>query len=169
MCRHADDTTFHACDSDLKDLIPRFKHDSLQTIEWFQANSMKLNKEKCHLLIPGHKHELLWANIGWSKTWEYGKQKLLGIVIHRNLRFDEYILSQCKKSGRKLSVLVRICISLVIALLHERALKIVYNDNVSWFENLLQSDQSVSIHHKNIRLLGIELYKTDYNYLNNEI
>ena len=75
---------------------------------------MKLNEEKCHLLIPGHKHELLWANIGWSKTWECGKQKLLGIVIHRNLRFDEYILSQCKKSGRKLSVLVRICIFMTI-------------------------------------------------------
>ena len=47
--------------------------------------------------------------------------------------------------------------------LHERAIRIAYNDNVSPFEDLLQRDQSVSIHHRNIRLLGIELYKTRNN------
>ena len=47
--------------------------------------------------------------------------------------------------------------------MHERALRIVYNDNVSSFEDLLQRDQSVSIHHRNVCLLGIELYKTRNN------
>ena len=47
--------------------------------------------------------------------------------------------------------------------LHKRALTIVYNDNVSSFEDLLYRDQSVSIHHRNIRLLAIELYKTRNN------
>ena len=42
--------------------------------------------------------------------------------------------------------------------LRERALRIVYSDNESTFEDLLKKDNSVSIHHKNIRLLGIELY-----------
>ena len=41
--------------------------------------------------------------------------------------------------------------------LHERALRIVYNDNELTFEDLLKKDNSVSIHHTNIRLLGIEL------------
>ena len=47
--------------------------------------------------------------------------------------------------------------------LHERALRIVYNDTVSSFEDLLQGDQSVSIHQRNIRLSGIELHKTKNN------
>ena len=47
--------------------------------------------------------------------------------------------------------------------LHERALRIVYNDNESTFEDLLKKDNSVSIHHKNIRLLGIELCKVKNN------
>ena len=34
VCSYADDTTFHACDSDLKVLISRLEHDSLLTIEW---------------------------------------------------------------------------------------------------------------------------------------
>ena len=43
--------------------------------------------------------------------------------------------------------------------IHERALRIVYNDNESTSEDLLKKANSVSIHHKNIQLLGIELYK----------
>ena len=30
-------------------------------------------------------------------------------MIDQTLRFDKYILSQCKNTGRKLSVLTRIC------------------------------------------------------------
>ena len=41
LCNYADDTTFHACNSDLKDLITGLEHDSLLAIEWFQANHMK--------------------------------------------------------------------------------------------------------------------------------
>ena len=47
--------------------------------------------------------------------------------------------------------------------LHERALRIVYNDNEPTFEDLLKKDNSASIHHKNIRLLGIDLHKVKNN------
>ena len=50
--------------------------------------------------------------------------------------------------------------------LHERALRIVYNDYKSTFENLLELDNSLSIHHRNIRLLSIELYKVKHNLSN---
>ena len=49
--------TFYACDKDLRFLINRLKHDSLLAIEWFENNHMKLNQEKCHLLVSGYKHE----------------------------------------------------------------------------------------------------------------
>ena len=41
---------------------------------------------------------------------------------------------------------------------HERALRFVYPDHVSSFDELLKKDQSFSIHYKNISL-AIELYK----------
>ena len=44
-CNYADGTAFHACDSELKGLITRLEHDSSLTIEWFQANYIKINKE----------------------------------------------------------------------------------------------------------------------------
>ena len=50
--------------------------------------------------------------------------------------------------------------------LHERALRIVYNDYESTLENLFELDNSVSIHHRNIRLLSIKLYKVKHNLSN---
>ena len=102
VCNFADDTTFHACDSNLDDLIRRLEHDSILAIEWFESNYVKLNQDKCHFLLSGYKHEVMFANIGHSKIWENCTQKLLGIIIDRNLKFDEYILTQCKKLEEKL-------------------------------------------------------------------
>ena len=47
--------------------------------------------------------------------------------------------------------------------IHERSLRIVYNDDTSSFEELLRKDSSVSIHHRNVRALAIEMYKAKNN------
>ena len=67
ICNFADDATFFACDSDLKHLMERLKHDTKLAIEWFENNYMKLNEDKCHLLVAGHRYETLWANIGETR------------------------------------------------------------------------------------------------------
>ena len=43
--------------------------------------------------------------------------------------------------------------------LHKRALRIVYLDYTSSFEELLEKDKAVTIHQRNIQLLAIELFK----------
>ena len=52
--------------------------------------------------------------------------------------------------------------------LHERALRLVYNDYYSTFEELLEKDGSFTIHYYNIQTLCIELYKV-YNNLAHSI
>ena len=86
-------------------MIKRLEHDDFLAIEWFETNDMKLNKDKCHLLISGHKYENVWVKIGDEKNWESAKQKLLGIKIGRNLNFDDHVISLCYKAGRKLAML----------------------------------------------------------------
>ena len=49
--------------------------------------------------------------------------------------------------------------------LHERALRIVYADNVSTFDQLLAMDQSFCIHHQNIQRLLTEIYNVSGNSL----
>ena len=48
---------------------------------------MKLNHDKYQLLVSGYKYENIWAQIGEVKIWEILKEKLLGVVIGRDLRF----------------------------------------------------------------------------------
>ena len=92
-----------------EDLIRRLEHNSVLDIEWFGNNYMKLNQDECYFLLSGHKHEVLLAKIGHSKIWESCAQKLLGVIIDQNLKFDVYILTECKKAGRKIIVLVTVC------------------------------------------------------------
>ena len=51
------------------------------------------------------------------------------------------------------------CLNNKINRLHERCLRMIYNDKISNFEELLNKDNSVSIHHNNIHALAIEMYK----------
>ena len=69
---------------------------------------MKINTDKCHLLVSGYKHEHVWAKLGDKKIWEDKEVKLLGINIDNELKFDNHVLDICLKAGRKLSVLTRI-------------------------------------------------------------
>ena len=43
----------------------------------------------------------MWANIGQSQIWESKEQKLLGVIVDRDMKFDEYIQIQCKKSKKE--------------------------------------------------------------------
>ena len=43
--------------------------------------------------------------------------------------------------------------------IHERALRIVYNDFSTPFEELLAKDKSVTIHNQNLQQLAIEIFK----------
>ena len=47
----------------------------------------------------------------------------------------------------------------IIRNLHERCLRLIYNDKNPSYDKLLTKDGSVSIHHRNIKSLSTELSK----------
>ena len=47
--------------------------------------------------------------------------------------------------------------------IHERALRLAYNDYSSGFSSLSELDNSVTIHHRNILALSLEIYKSVNN------
>ena len=196
VCNFADDTTLYTCDMDLETVLRKLEHDSLLAIEWFEANYMKLNKDKCHLLVAGHKHEWVWAKIGEEIIWESNEVKLLGINIDRNLSFETHITNICKKANAKLTAIARYSrmlnfekvrtlikafvesqfaycplvwmfhnrkVHAKINALHKRALRILYHDDVSTFEELLAKAGEFSIHQRNIQFLAIEMFKAKNN------
>ena len=192
VCNYADDTTLHVCDDSLKQLISRLEHDSYLAINWFENNYMKLNTDKCHLMISGHKYENTFANIGDDIIWEENKVELLGITIDRQMNFESHMAKLIAKANNKLSVLTRMINFLdfpkrrillksffesqfnycslawmfhgrgtnnKINHLHERALRMVYNEYEISFEELLLRDNSFTVHENNIKKLMVELYK----------
>ena len=42
--------------------------------------------------------------------------------------------------------------------LHERCLHLIYNEKKSSFEELMETDSSVSVHNRNLRALATEMY-----------
>ena len=50
--------------------------------------------------------------------------------------------------------------------LQERSLRIVYNDCITSFKDLLKKDNYFKIHHKNFQSLAIELFKIEQEIAN---
>ena len=48
-----------------------------------------------HSPLSSYKHEPMCSNTGQSQIWEGTEQKLLGIIIDKNMIFDKYILILC--------------------------------------------------------------------------
>ena len=108
ICNFADDTAPCVGESNLKSVLERLEHNSELAIAWFEMNYMKLNTDKCHLLISGNKNEYMWAKLDEDIVWESNDVELLGVTIDNNLRFDKHVSNICLKANRKLSALTRV-------------------------------------------------------------
>ena len=168
---------------------------ALTAILWFENNYMKLNQSKCHFLTCGSP-EHLWVKVGNEMIWESQAEKLLGMTVDKNLKFNLHLKGLCKKVNQKVSALARIArilpfqkrhiilktfiesqfsycplvwmfcsrkINDKINHIHERSLRLVYQDYTSSFKDLLKRDNSLTIHHRNIHQVAIEMYKVKHD------
>lgn len=55
---------------------------------WFENNDVKLNTDKCHLLISESVYVKMRAEIGKDKNWEISDVKLLRVTFDNKLNFD---------------------------------------------------------------------------------
>lgn len=85
--------------------MERLEHDIELAMEWLENNYMKLNEVPCHLLVAGYRYQTISTQIGETRILESTNEKLLGLIIDRNLNFDVYAFTLCKKACRKLSAL----------------------------------------------------------------
>ena len=82
----------------------------------------------------------------------YKKRILLKTFIESQFSFCPLIWMFCSRNMNN-----------KINRIHERALRLVYEDYTSTFHNLLKKDRSVSIHHRNIHQVAIEMYKVKHD------
>ena len=65
---------------------------------------MKLNGDKCHLMVFGDKSNDVTLNIGSITIKESTEEKLLGVILDKNLCFKQQVKSICKKASQKLVI-----------------------------------------------------------------
>ena len=63
VCNFADDTTPFVCDLDLNTTLKKLEENSAMALTWFETIYMKLNSDKCHLLVSGHHYEEMFVKL----------------------------------------------------------------------------------------------------------
>ena len=180
-----DDTTPYSCAQDISSVISELQRITKKFFDWCRNNHMKANPEKCHVILSSNtQREIRFANASIASS---PSEKLLGITLDSELKFEEHINKICNIVNKKLNALHRIGSHMsldkrkmllrafiesqfsycpLIWMFHSRTLNNKINrlhekvwDYKSKFDELLEKDDSFSIHHIHIQTLAIGIIK----------
>ena len=171
FANYADDTTPYSVGSTTTEVLENLSGITKKLFTWFANNQMKANDDKCHLLLSSPDDSSLIqienSTIKCSKvkkTITHRKLSALSrIANYMELPKRRILMNAFFKAQFNYCPIIWMfhsrCLNNKINRLHERCLRMIYNDKISNFEELLNKDNSVSIHHNNIHALAIEMYK----------
>ena len=103
---HADNNTPHVTAENLDEVIKSLEKDSIKLFQWFSDNQLKVNHDKCHLLVNG-KNSLTMNTCGFKIKYAEC-EKLLGIKVDCGLKFKNYLDGVNKKASNKINDLSRV-------------------------------------------------------------
>ena len=103
---YADEYTPFLVRDNIPDVISALEEIGKKILVWISDNRMKLNNDKCHLLLNMQSQNFLKIkNFNIKNSFS---EKLLGITFDCKLKFSNHIKNICKKATRKLKALSRI-------------------------------------------------------------
>ena len=182
----ADDTTPYVAGDNTTEVLANLSNLAQKLLTWFANDKMKANHDKYHLLLSTQESFNIQIENFTIKSSKV--KKLLGINFDKNLNVESICQKANRKlnalariasymelpKGRILmnaSFKTQFNYCPAIWMFHsstlnkknnrlnERCLRIIYDDKLSNFEELLHKDNSASIHHNNTHALAIEMYK----------
>ena len=103
---YADNTTPYISGTNIKEVIETLENISITMFSWFKFNGIKANSDECHLLLSSD--EKCNASFGNHLIESSKQQKLLGVPLDNNLKFEKHINNLCTKASQKLGALCRI-------------------------------------------------------------
>ena len=109
---YAGDNTLHSIGNTTETVEKALSNDFRIIQIWFHENLIVLNAKKCHYMcfgIGSENDDFIFDGIKLTNSCE---EKILGVIIDNELKFDPHIRSMCKKAAQKLGVLNRISSSL---------------------------------------------------------
>ena len=86
---YADDNTPYVFGDSMDDVIKSLEDNSINFFKWFLDNQMKVNSDKCHLIIS--KQSCTNLKIGNINIEKSTCEKLLGVKVDNKLNFSEHL------------------------------------------------------------------------------
>ena len=182
IASYADVITPYACRENIRVIILELQLVASRLYKQFENNHMKANSGKSHILLGNKKAEKMKINNVLLTSSV--KEKLLNITLDSELKFEKHITDIRRitsyKSLNKWRPLMKTfiesqfnyspiiwmfqsrCLNNKIHKVHKKALRTVYSDYKSTFQELLDKEASFSVHYRNIQNLAIEICKHIY-------
>lgn len=101
------------------------EYDTPLPTSWYEKNYIKLNDDKHHLLVAEYNYDNLWAETGEARIRKSAIKNYLGFLI---IVSSHTWMFHSQKVNHQ------------IVYIHEKCLGIVYNDDISSFEELLKKN-----------------------------
>ena len=113
---YADDNPPFDMEPNIKALIVTLEVNTSILVKWFDDNYLKMNADKCHLLICNHSDELS-VSIDNEIILGSKEVKLLGVTIDNKLDFGKNVAKLCSK--------VSLTLARISSFIHEDKLRII--------------------------------------------
>ena len=104
---YADDNTPYFCDKNLEVFLSKLQICALKLFEWLSNNHMKMNSDKCHLILSSNDENKKIERNGEAIN-NTQVQKILSVHIDYQLKFDTHIETLCKKEGKSFKLLPKL-------------------------------------------------------------
>ena len=189
IASYADDNTQYNFDFSLDNVISNLEKSTNSLLNWFRENHMKANADKCHLLVSSNEsctakiadfsiknsteEKLLGVKFDSNLSFENHVTSLCKKAsqkLHALARISHYMDLNKRRNLMKAFITSQFSYCPLIWMfhsrslnneinrIHERSLRLVYQNNLS-FSELLDLDNSVTVHQKNLQVLVTEIYK----------
>ena len=103
---YADYKTPYVAANNTAEVIENLTIITQKLFSWSANNQMKVNHDKCHLLLSTQEEANI--QIGNTTIKCSNSKKLLGIVLDNKLKLDKHVESICQKASKKLNALARV-------------------------------------------------------------
>ena len=185
IASYADDNTPYNFDFNLDNIISGLEKPSNSLLNWFRENHMKANADKCHLLVSSDEsctakiedfsiknsteEKLLGVKFDSNLSFEGHVTSLCKKAsqkLHALARISHYMDLNKRRNPMKAFITSQFSyypliwvfhsrtLNNKINRIHERALRLVYQNNLS-FSELLDLDNSVTVHQKKLQVFAI--------------
>ena len=106
IASYPNDNTPHVSADDIDGVIKSLGEASEILFKWFSDNLMKINADKCNLLVSTN--NTVKIKIGNFDITYNEIEKLLGVKFDHKLCFDDHISELCMKASRKVHALSKV-------------------------------------------------------------